>query len=132
MKIDENFIYYELTDEELEQMTDDEYDEFDDYVDEHGLNEAMTIKGLLKRYGFKYDDLPKWVQNFYVGVMNNANRTEKQIYLNRKNSPIKTNLKINLNPDREVPYMTHQTHIVDKNFIHEDGYDEDGTLLYES
>ena len=131
MKIDENFIYYELSDEELENMTFEEFKEFDDYVQEHGLNEAMTIKGLLKKQGFKYDDLPLWVQEFYVGKCNNANRTKNQIYINRENSPIKTNIKINLNKNREVPYMTHQIQISD-GFIHEDGYDEDGNLLYQS
>ena len=94
MKIDENFIYYELSDAELEEMTIEEFEEFDKYIQEHGLNEAMTIKGLLKKGGFKYDDLPVWVQGFYVGKCNNANRTKNQIYINRVNSPIKTNIKI--------------------------------------
>ena len=132
MKIDKDFILYELTDEEIQNMTDEEYDEFDKYIEEHGLNEAMTIKGLLKRNGFKYDDLPKWVQDFYVDVCNNINRTEKQIYINRPNSIFKDNIVINLNPNREVPFMTCQTHIVEANFIHEEGYDEDGTVLYEA
>lgn len=129
MKFDEHFVLGDLTDEELEKMTDDEIFEFGHYIEENGLNELMTVKGLLKKFGFKYGDLSKFTQDYYVGRCNNVNRTDNQIYINRKDSPIKDNIVINLNPNRDVPYLTHQIQITD-DFIHEEAYSEDGVELY--
>ena len=131
MKIDENFILYELTDEELEQMTDDEILEFGRFCEKNGINEAMTVKGLLKKDGLKYGDLSKFAQDYYVGVCNSATRTDTQVYISRKGSPIKDNIVINLNPNRDVPYLTHQIQVND-DFLHEEGYSEEGFELYRS
>ena len=127
----ENFILHELTDEEIENRTDEEVFEFGLYLDTHPLPEEATVKGLLKKFGFKYDDLSEFAQNYYVGSCNTANRTENQIYINRPNSKWKHNIVINLNPNREGPYLTVQIDI-DGDFIHEEAYTENGFLLYET
>ena len=124
-----SYILYELSDEELENMTDSEIMEFGRYMEKNGVNEAMTVKGLLKKYGFKYSDLSEFAQNYYVGVCNTANRTDTQIYINRADSPIKDNIVINLNKDREVPFLTHQIQVSDE-FLHEEAYDEKGFQIY--
>ena len=129
MKIDKDFILYELTDEELENMTDEEVLEFGRFIEKNGVNELMTVKGLLKKFGFKYSDLTEFAQNYYVGICNTVNRTDTRIYINRADSPIKDNIVINLNPNREVPYLTHQIQAND-DFLHEEAYNEDGLEIY--
>ena len=125
-----NIVLRELTDEEL------------DKIDEQGnsykikkrhldgkIDEKETVRGLLKEYGIKYDDLPDWLQEKEVGRCNSANRTEYQIYINRPNSKYNDKMIINLNPNREVPYLTVQTQIND-NFIYERAYSEKGAVIY--
>ena len=125
----ESFILHELSDDELDNLTPDEILEIGTYYQEHSLPLESTIKGLLKKNNFKYDDLPKWVQNTNVGICNSINRTDNQIYLSRQGSPKRDNITINLNEGRHVPYMTIQLQIGDY-FIHEEAYDEEGNLLY--
>ena len=92
-------------------------------------DEKETVRGLLKEYGIKYDDLPDWLQEKEVGRCNSANRTEYQIYINRPNSKYNDKMIINLNHNREVPYLTVQTQIND-NFIYERAYSEKGAVIY--
>ena len=127
----EGFLMYELTDEEIENLTSDEIYEMGCYLDAHPVLEEATIKGLLKKFNLKYDDLPKWLLDTEVGIRDTANRTDRQIYINRKDSKFKDNIKINLNPNRDVPYVTIQTQI-SEDFIHEEAYDENGSQLYQS
>lgn len=129
MKIDENFILYELSDDDLINLTKEEKKEIGDYYMEHNVPEKSTVKGLLKKHDVKYDDLPNFVLNMNAGICNNVNRTEKQIYINRKDSFFKDSITINLNKNRDVPYVTLQVQVGDY-FIHEEGYDEKGELVY--
>lgn len=131
MDFDEDFILYELSDKELNQMTGKDIMSFCDFCEKKGVNEAMTVKGLLKKEGLKYGDLTPFAQNYFVGVCNNANRTENQIYINRKGSELRTNIVINLNENRGTPYLTHQIQVNDS-FVHEEAYDENGLEIYRS
>ena len=110
MKYDEDVVLRDLTDEELDKI----YGQGNSYKLKkrhlkESVNERATLRGLLKEYGIKYDDLPDWLQEQEVGRCNSANRTEYQIYINRPNSKYKDKMIINLNPKREVPYLTVQT-----------------------
>lgn len=93
------------------------------------ISERATIRGLLKEFGIKYDDLPQWLQDKPVGRCNHATRTDKQIYITRKNSKFKDKKIINLNPNRHVPFYTVQTQ-VKPNFIHEMAYGIHGNIIY--
>lgn len=130
MKYDEDVVLRDLTDEELDKI----YGQGNSYkiTKRHlkgKIDERATVRGLLKEYGIKYDDLPDWLQEQEVGRCNSANRTEYQIYINRPNSKYKDKMIINLNPNREVPYLTVQTQIND-NFIYERAYSEKGAVIY--
>lgn len=125
-----NIVLRDLTDEELDKI----YEQGNSYkIKKRHLNgkidEKETVRGLLKEYGIKYDDLPDWLQEKEVGRCNSANRTEYQIYINRPNSKYNDKMIINLNPNREVPYLTVQTQIND-NFIYERAYSEKGAVIY--
>ena len=127
----ENLTLYELTDEEIDNLTDKEVLEIGEHYTQHGIPQHSTVKGLLKKFNLKYDDLEKFVLDMNVGICNNANRTKTQIYINRKNSAKKDNITINLNKNRDVPYVTVQMQVGDY-FIHEEAYDEKGLKLYQS
>lgn len=132
-KFDKDFILYELSDDELKEFmeSDDDVYNYNKFLEKNGVDEKMTVKGLLKREGLKYDDLSDFAQNYFVGVCNSVNRTENQIYVYRDNSDIRTNIKIRVNKNSDVPYLTHQIQIGD-NFIHEEGYTDSGFCLYSS
>lgn len=125
------FILHELTDEEINSLTDDEVYEIGKYYDTHPLPAASTVKGLLEKHNIKTAGLTDFVLGMNVGVCNYANRTDDQIYIGRENSSMKDNIVINLNKDNEVPDVTVQME-VDENFIHEEAYTMDGLLLYQS
>lgn len=127
----ENFILYELTDEEIDNLTGEEILDIGEYYREQGLPQHSTVKGLMKKCGLKYDDLKTFVLNMNVGICNNANRTKSQVYISRKGSPKRDNIVINLNENREVPYVTLQMQVGDF-FVHEEAYDEEGQLIYRS
>lgn len=125
-----NIVLRDLSDEELDKI----YEQSNSYKIKKRhlkgkIDEKETVRGLLKEYGLKYDDLPDWLQEQEVGRCNSANRTKYQIYINRPNSKYKDKMIINLNPNREVPYLTVQTQIND-NFIYERAYSEKGAVIY--
>ena len=125
-----NIVLRDLTDDELDKI----YEQGNSYKIKKRhldgkIDEKETVRGLLKEYGIKYDDLPDWLQEKEVGRCNSANRTEYQIYINRPNSKYNDKMIINLNPNREVPYLTVQTQIND-NFIYERAYSEKGAVIY--
>lgn len=125
-----NIVLRDLTDEELDKI----YEQSNSYKIKKRhlkgkIDEKETVRGLLKEYGLNYDDLPDWLQEQEVGRCNSANRTKYQIYINRPNSKYKDKMIINLNPNREVPYLTVQTQIND-NFIYERAYSEKGAVIY--
>ena len=126
-----NFILHVLTDEEINNLTDEEIYNIGVYHETHGVPEESTVKGLLEKLGIKYDDLSDFALGFFVGICNNANRTKSQIYFNRKNSPLKDNIIINLDDNNDIPYVTIQIQIGDS-FIHEEAYTKEGALLYRS
>ena len=128
-KNEELLILRDLSDEELEKLSDLELlDLQSDYL-KYGTPERATVKGLLKEYNIKYSDLSDFVLELNVGLCNYANRTKNQIYINRHNSSLKDNIVINLDKSRDLPYVTIQ--IQASNFIHEEAYTEDGLLLYQ-
>ncbi len=125
-----NFILHELTDEEIGNLTDEDLYNIGVYQEKYGVPEESTVKGLLKKLSIKYDDLSDFALGLFVGICNNANRTKSQIYINRKNSPLKDNIIINLD-DNNTPYVTIQIQIGDT-FIHEEAYTKEGAVLYRS
>ena len=127
----ENFVLHELTDEEIESISEDERYELLTYYTHHPLPELSTVKGLLKKFDLKYDDLTEFELSIGVGRCNHAIRTEDQIYISRKNSPLKNNIFINIKPDSEVPDVTIQIQIHDE-FIHEEAYTKEGLKLYQT
>ena len=129
MEINENFILHELSDEELNNLSDEDAYNIGKYYDNHPLPEASTVKGLLKKYDIKYTDLTDFVLNLNVGICNHAARSTSQIYISRCDSPLRDNIRINLNKDNEVPDITVQVQIGD-DFIHEEAYTMDGLELY--
>ena len=63
MKYDEDVVLRDLTDEELDKI----YGQGNSYKLKkrhlkESVNERATLRGLLKEYGIKYDDLPDWLQ----------------------------------------------------------------------
>ena len=76
----ENLILHELTDEEIGNLTDEDYFEIIQYYDNHPLPIESTVKGLLQKFDLKYDDLTEFIQNLNVGICNNATRSDSQIY----------------------------------------------------
>lgn len=127
----ENVILHELTDEEINNLTDEEIYNIGVYQEKNGVPVESTVKGLLKSLDIKYDDLSDFVLDLFIGVCNNANRTKNQIYINRKGSPLKDNIIINLDDNNDIPYVTIQIQIGDS-FIHEEAYTKEGVLLYKS
>ena len=125
-----NFILHELTDEEIGNLTDEDLYNIGVYQEKYGVPEESTVKGLLKKLSIKYDDLSDFALGLFVGICNNANRTKSQIYINRKNSPLKDNIIINLD-DNNTSYVTIQIQIGDT-FIHEEAYTKEGAVLYRS
>lgn len=92
----ENLVLHELADEELSNLTDDEINEIKDYYDEHDLPEISTVKGLMKKFALKYDDLSDYVLGLDVGICNHAVRRENQIIINRPNSEFDDEIRIEL------------------------------------
>lgn len=131
MKIDENFVLHELTDEELKNLTDEDAYNIGVYYDTHPLPELSTVKGLLKKYDLKYDDLTEFILNLNVGVCNHASRTKNQIYISRQDSSLRDNIVINLNESYDMPDVTIQVQVMD-DFVHEEAYTRDGLELYRS
>lgn len=127
----ENLILHELTDEEIGNLTDEDYFEIIQYYDNHPLPIESTVKGLLQKFDLKYDDLTEFIQNLNVGICNNATRSDTQIYISRKDSPLKDNIRINLHDDYDAPDVTIQIQVMD-DFVHEEAYTRDGLELYRS
>ncbi len=126
-----SFRYYKLTDEEIKGLSSDDVYEIGTYYESHPLPVDATVKGLLERLNIKYDDLSDFVLGLGIGICNSANRTKTQIYINRPNSEFRDNIVINLNKNSEAPPVTVQTQVGD-NYVHEDGFDMEGVLLYHS
>ena len=126
-----NFILHELTDEEINKLTDDEIYEIGKYYDTHPLPKESTIRGLLEKYNISTKGLTDFILGFNVGVCNHANRTENQIYISRQGSPLKDNIVINLNNNNDLPCLTVQIQI-SEDFIHEEAYTRDGGILYQA
>lgn len=129
MEINENFVLHELTDEELNNLTDEDAYTIGKYYDTHPLPELSTVKGLLKKFDIKYDDLTDFILNLNVGICNHANRTDSQIYISRHNSNLRDNIVINLNEKNDIPDVTIQIQVMD-DFVHEEAYTRDGFELY--
>lgn len=127
----ELIILRDLTDEEIIKLTDTEIDDMISSYKENGIPERATVKGLLKEYNVKYDDLTEFILGLEVCRCNHVNRSENQIYINRPNSNFKDNIVINLDEQRDIPDVTIQIQIND-DFIHEEGYNKDGLEIYRS
>lgn len=124
-----NFVLHELTDDELKGLNSEDVYRIGKYYDENPLPYLSTIEGLMDSLGVQYDDLTDFILGLDVGVCNSVNRTDSQIYINRKNSPFKDNILINLDDSRDMPDVTVQIQVSD-DFIHEEAYTKDGGLLY--
>lgn len=129
--VKELIVLRDLSDDELLDLSDDELFELRKEYEKKGVPVRATVKGLLDELEIKYDDLTDFIQNLEVGICNNANRTKDHIYINRKNSPLKDNILINLNDNYDMPDVTIQIHI-SEDFVHEEAYNEDGLLIYQA
>ena len=124
----ELIILRDLSDEELDELSDLELFELINDYEKYGTPVRATIKGLLQEQDIKYDDLSDFILNFNVGLCNHATRSKNQIYISRHNSPLKDNIIINLDKNNDSPDMTVQ--IESDGFVHEEAYNEDGLLIY--
>ena len=129
--MDDLIIVRDLSDDEIDNLSDDEIFELMNAYQERGVPKRATVGGLLEELNIKHDDLTDFILNMDLGVCNNANRTKGQIYINRKNSPKKDNILINLDDNLDIPDVTIQIQVRD-NFIHEEAYNRDGLLLYQT
>ena len=124
----ELIVLRDLTDEELDKFSDRDLFELINDYGKYGTPVRATIKGLLNELNIKYDDLSDFALEFNVGLCNNASRSKTQIYINRKNSPLRDNIVINLDDNNDIPYLTLQ--VESNGFVHEEAYNNDGLLIY--
>ena len=129
--MEELIVLRDLTDEEINDLSDDFIFELHQEYRKQGAPVRSTIRGLLEEFDIRYDDLTDFILNFDVGLCNYANRTKDMIHISRKNSPLKDNIVINLNDKLDIPDLTIQIQTKD-DFVHEEAYTRDGLCLYES
>ena len=126
----ENFILHELTDDELNDLTDEEKEEIESYYESHPLPESSTVRGLLKKLEIRYDDLTDFILGLDLGICNHAVRVDNLIFINRENSPLGDNIFICLDEDNGGSDVTISKYI-SKDTWNEKGFTRDGVLEYE-
>ena len=124
-------ILRDLTDDELAKLTDDELDEMYLAYEKNGIPLRATVKGLLEELNIDYKGLTDFILNLHLGKCNYAQTVTNGISIYRKNSPLKDSITINLDEDNDIPDVTIQIQVLD-DFVHEEAYNKDGLLIYQS
>ena len=124
-------ILRDLTDEEINNLSEEDIMSMMEYYDENGVPYRSTVKSLLEDNDVSTDGLTEFILTLDVGRCNYANRTKKQIYISRHNSSLRDNIVINLDDSRDIPDVVIQIQVTD-NFIHEEAYNDDGLLIYQT
>ena len=127
----DEIILRDLTDEELNNLTDEESYKIQVNYNLNGVPYRATVKGLLEELDISINGLSDFILGFNVGRCNYANRTKKQIYISRHNSSLRDNIVINLDDTLDVPDIVVQIQVTD-NFIHEEAYNDEGLLIYQT